>query len=229
MTYGVEGGRVTVAADLAWALDARPTPSRHDAPECLQAGSEDVLVGVNVTNEQFVTERAPHLFESIAGFLDRLIEKFAVRPVFFCNEIREDEAFDKAASRLVIARMKHHDRAAILSNEYRSPQTTMELIGRCRLVVGMRYHFCVFAAIQGVPFIALKRSDKVADLCSDMAWAYGAGLDETDAPLLEGMAAELLGDSPRATSAMAERVELMRERVWRNYAALDALREARGR
>jgi polysaccharide pyruvyl transferase WcaK-like protein len=229
MTYGVDAGRVTVAADLAWALDACPMPSHQNLPECLRVGSEDVLVGVNVTNEQFVAKRAPHLFESLAGFLDRLVEKFAARPVFFCNEIREDESFDKAASRLVIARMKHHDRAAILSNEYRSPQTTMELIGRCSLVVGMRYHFCVFAAIQGVPFIALKRSDKVDDLCSDLAWTYGAGLDEIDVSLLEGMAAELLGDGPRATNAIAERVELMRQRVWRNYAALDALREARGR
>jgi hypothetical protein len=54
-----------------------------------------VLVAVNVTNETFVAERAPQLFETRAQFLDRLIEKSAARIVFFCNEIREDASFDK--------------------------------------------------------------------------------------------------------------------------------------
>ena len=143
---------------------------------------DDVLVGVNVTNERFVAERAPRLFVTLAEFLDRLVEKLGARIVFFCNEIREDESFDKAASQLVIGHMRHPERAAILPNEYRTPQQMMALLGACRLAVGMRYHFCVFAAIQGVPFLAIKRSDKVEDLCRDLSWRHGAGLDEIDAP-----------------------------------------------
>ena len=34
-----------------------------------------MLVGVNFANEQFVAGRAPNLLESLAGFLDRLVEK----------------------------------------------------------------------------------------------------------------------------------------------------------
>jgi polysaccharide pyruvyl transferase WcaK-like protein len=93
----------------------------------------------------------------------------------------------------------------------------------------MRYHFCVFAAIQGVPFIAIKRSDKVDDLCRDLTWAYGVGLDEIDASLLEVQASELLADPPGALGRMLGRVESMRARVWRNCAALDVLRDPKGR
>jgi len=223
VSYGVDSARVTVAADLAWTLEPAGALSVGQRPACLRAGPDDVLVGVNVTNEKFVVERAPQLFEGLAQFLDRLVEKFAARIVFFCNEIREDASFDKAASELIIRHMRHSDRAAILPNEYRTPQQMMALIGTCSLAVGMRYHFCIFAAIQGVPFLAIKRSDKVDDLCRDLAWAHGVGLDEVEALRLEGMATELLSDRPSATRAMAERVASMSERVWRNRVPLNVL------
>ena len=223
VAYGVDSARVTVAADLAWTLEPAAVLTSGQRPACLRAGPNDVLVGVNVTNEKFVAERAPQLFEALAQFLDRLVEKFAARVVFFCNEIREDASFDKAASELIIRHMRHSDRAAILPNEYRTPQQIMAMVGACSLAVGMRYHFCIFAAIQGVPFLAIKRSDKVDDLCRDLMWAHGVGLDEVEALRLEGLATELLSDRPSAARAMAERVASMRERVWRNRIPLEVL------
>lgn len=223
VTYGVDNARITVAADLAWTLEPVGVPTREQRPACLRAAPDDALVAVNVTNEAFVAERAPQLFETLAQFLDRLIEKSAARIVFFCNEIREDASFDKAASELIIRHMRHSDRAAILPNEYRTPRQMMALLGACSLAVGMRYHFCIFAAIQGVPFLAIKRSDKVDDLCRDLTWTHAVGLDEVEALRLEWMATELLSDRLSATWAMAQRVASMRERVWRNRVPLDVL------
>jgi polysaccharide pyruvyl transferase WcaK-like protein len=229
LDYGVTGDRVTVAADLAWTLERSPEDASHRRPQCLQARPGEIIVGVNVTNERYVSQRAPRLLAILAEFLDRLVEKRGARIVFFCNEIREDESFDKAASQRIIGHMRHPERTAILPNEYRTPQQMMTLLDACHLAVGMRYHFCVFAAIQGVPFIAIKRSDKVDDLCRDLTWAYGVGLDEIDASLLEVQASELLADPPGALGRMLGRVESMRARVWRNCAALDVLRDPKGR
>ena len=225
LAYGVEGDRITVAADLAWTLERSPQDASDRRPECLRAGPDDVLVGVNVTNERFVAERAPQLFVTLAEFLDRLVEKVGARIVFFCNEIREDESFDKAASQLIIGHMRHPERAAILPNEYRTPQQMMALLGACRLAVGMRYHFCVFAAIQGVPFVAIKRSDKVDDLCRDLAWRHGVGLDEIDAPDSRRWAPSSWPTGRRgAYDAGTCRVDA--GRVWRNCVALDVLRDS---
>ena len=225
---GVDGGRVTVAADLAWTLEP-VAPADDSRPECLQARQGEELVGVNVTNERFVAERAPHLLEALAQLFDRLIEKRNIRVAFFCNEIREDDAFDKAASEHILRHMTHRDRAAIVPNEYRTPEQMMALIGACRLVIGMRYHFCLFAAIQGVPFVSVNRSDKVADLCRDLAWAHGVELEEADPVRLEATTTALLEEGPGARQALLGRVETMRGRVWQNCAALDALRHhARG-
>jgi polysaccharide pyruvyl transferase WcaK-like protein len=232
VAYGVDNARITVAADLAWTLEPVGVPTGEQRPACLRAAPDDVLVAVNVTNETFVAERAPQLFETLAEFLDRLIEKSTARIVFFCNEIREDASFDKAASDLIIRHMRHSDRAAVLPNEYRTPRQMMALLGACSLAVGMRYHFCIFAAIQGVPFLAIKRSDKVDDLCRDLTWTHAVGLDEVEALRLEAMATELLSDRLSATRAMAQRVASMCERVWRNRVPLDVLGrrgETRGR
>jgi polysaccharide pyruvyl transferase WcaK-like protein len=223
----VEDHRVTVAADLAWTLEAS-RDAGLETPECLQTRDDEMIIGVNVTNERFVADRAPQLFEALARLLDRLVDKFGVRIVFFCNEIRDDKSFDKVASGLVMTHMRHQDRAVILPNDYRTPQQMMGLLGKCRLAIGMRYHFCVFAAIQGVPFLAIKRSDKVTDLCEDLAWTYGAGLDEMDASHLETMATELLDDPRRATTAIGDRVAPLRDRVWLNRAPLEALRRDLG-
>ena len=222
--YGVDAARVTIAADLAWTLEAAAVEAGGQRPKCLQAGPDETLVGVNLTNETFVAERAPHLFKTLAQFLDLLVERYTARIVFFCNEIREDSTFDKAASELVIRNMRHVERAAILPNEYRTPREMMALLSTCRLAVSMRYHFCVFAAIQGVPFLAIKRSDKVDDLCRDLSWPHGVGLDEIETLRLEAIASELLSDEPSAALAMAERVAAMRKRVWLNCVPLDLLR-----
>jgi polysaccharide pyruvyl transferase WcaK-like protein len=224
LASGVDGDRVTVAADLAWTLPRIDVDPGSPRPECLRARPGEELIGVNVTNERFVAERAPHLRGALGRLFDHLIEKRNARIVFFCNEIREDDSFDKAASQRIIREMAHRDRAAILPNEYRTPQQMMALIGACRLVIGMRYHFCLFAAIQGVPFVGVNRSDKVADLCRDLAWGHAVELDQADAARLEAMATGLLDEGPSAGKALLSRVAKMRDRVWLNCAALDALR-----
>jgi polysaccharide pyruvyl transferase WcaK-like protein len=224
LTYGVPEPRVTVAADLAWTLEPGSPEALGHMPACLEARADEPLIGVNVTNERFVVERAPRLFEDLARCLDRLIEACSARVVFICNEIREGQSFDKAASLIAMSHMRHRERAAMLPNEYRTPPQMMRLIGQCRLVVGMRYHFCIFAAIQGVPFVAINRSDKVEDLCRDLGWRHAVGLGEATASRLEAMATEVLADWSGATAALAERVALMRTRVWRNDVALDSLR-----
>ena len=86
------------------------------------------------------------------------------------NEVRGNSTFDKAAAIQVIGRMTRADRALLAPNVYFSPREMMSIIGCCDLTISMRYHFCLFSALQGVPFIAIERSDKVSDLCWDIDW-----------------------------------------------------------
>jgi polysaccharide pyruvyl transferase WcaK-like protein len=101
----------------------------------------------------------------------------------------------------------------------------MSLIGNCEMTMSMRYHFCVFSAVQQVPFLALQRSDKVTDLCTDLAWACGTGLDDMTTERLWHLAETLEQRRARASADLGHRVQALRERAVLNLTAVDALND----
>jgi polysaccharide pyruvyl transferase WcaK-like protein len=221
--YGVPPGRVTVAADLAWLLDGASTEWGSAYLAQLGVRPDAPVVSVNVTNERFVAEGAPELFGNLAAALDRIVDEHDAQILFLCNEVREGQTFDRMASERVRGLMTRGDRAWLVPNRYWTPQEMMSLIGCCRVALGMRYHFCLFAALQGVPFVALERSDKVSDLRWDMQWRYGMGLGEVTVSTLADMATEILASGDLPARRVSIRAEEMRGRAARNTVALDAL------
>jgi len=74
---------------------------------------------------------------------------------------------DLQHSHAVIARMMRPQRARVLNGEYTSGQI-LALMGRFHFAVGMRLHFLIFAALRGVPFVALPYAGKVAGFLEDL-------------------------------------------------------------
>jgi polysaccharide pyruvyl transferase WcaK-like protein len=224
--YGVPPGQITVAGDLAWLLDAADPSFGRAQLRRWGVDPDTPLLGVNVNGERFVLEREPRFFDKVAALLDAVVESREIRVLFFCNEIREGETFDKAASEQVRARMAHRERAFIVPNRYWSPQEMLSLIGSCQATVGIRLHFCLFSALQRVPFLALQRSDKVADLCWDMGWPHGVGLDALDLPVLERAVVTLLDNRQQLVTQLDGAVTVMRSKASLNSVPLDSLRRA---
>jgi polysaccharide pyruvyl transferase WcaK-like protein len=222
-TWGVPRDRVTVAADLAWLLPPQSADFGQETLRTLGLASREPLIGVNVNNEAVVLKRDPRFFEKLGEFLDRLIERDDARVLFFCSEVREGPSFDKAASQKVLAAMRRPDRAALLPNRYWTPQELFSLIACCRLVVSMRYHVCLFSARQSVPFIALQRSDKVRDLCTDIHWPFGLPLDRMDAAALLEQSDEIQRDHVTLTDRLRRASDAQARASSRNDVALDAL------
>jgi polysaccharide pyruvyl transferase WcaK-like protein len=164
------------------------------------------------------------LLEKLAAALDGLIEAHRYRVMFLCNEIREGETYDKAAAGMVMSHMRRSDEAFILPNDYWTPQEMMSVIASCELTVSTRYHFCLFSALQGVPFLAIKRSDKVADLCEDLGWPFSATLGELSADKLVESVVTLLDTRDQAMRSLGDQIGSMRLRAERNQVALDAMR-----
>jgi len=221
--YGVSPERITVAADLAWTLDAVTKDFGQEYLARLDGNPNRRYVGINLTSERFVLAQEPELFSKVARFSDSLIQKHDMRVLFLANEIREDETFDKAASRRVLSCMKYPDHALMVPNRYWSPQEMMSLIACCDLTLSMRYHFCVFSALQGVPFIALKRSDKVEDLCWDLGWPHGLSLNCVDTAELATMFSDIEEKRASYMAALQTRVQRMRDRAFENNVALEYL------
>jgi polysaccharide pyruvyl transferase WcaK-like protein len=221
--YNVPGEKITEAADLAWTLDTVPANFGEKYLRNLGLDMSDSLVGVNINNESHMMVIEPLFFEKLAKFLDTLIEEHHVHILFFCNEVREGDSFDKAASQRVIGSMKHPAKALLVPNNYWSPQQMLSFIACCLMTVSTRYHFCLFSALQNVPFIALKRSDKVEDLCWDLNWPYAMSLCHLSPSALIDMFSEIKDNLHRLIEGLHQGVRLMRVRALQNTVALNAL------
>jgi polysaccharide pyruvyl transferase WcaK-like protein len=223
--YGIPPERITAAADLAWLLDSVSTEYGESCLRKLGLDPREPLVGVNINHEPRMTDCEPLFLEKITESLDELIETQGVSVIFLCNEVRDEEKFDKAVGEKVRRAMKHQTRAVLVPNEYRSPQEMLSLIACCRTVISTRYHFCLFAALQKVPFVALKRSDKVSDLCWDLDWPYGVFLNDLCVESMLDMFSDIEQKRAAIATCLQKNAQAMRQRSLKNRAALDALQE----
>ena len=222
--YGTSADLITVAADMAWLIDPVSTEVGRDRLRRWGVDPQSPLIGVNLVNENSLFDRDPWIVDALASALDELSDEMGATLIFLANEVREDSTFDKAAAKQVIARMKRADRALLTPNEYFSPRQMMSIISYCKLTISMRYHFCLFSTLQSVPFIAIRRSDKVSDLCWDMDWAAGILPQELNADELLEHGRRLAQDSANVGERLNRIRRRMRERALRNVAALDALK-----
>jgi len=220
---GVPADRMTVAADLAWLLSPVNSDFGQSVLHQLRVPASPRLIGINLTNEAFVATQAPHLFEELSLFLDALTDRGDTFILFLANEIRPDESFDTAAARRVLAHMKHPERALLVPNRYWTPQQMLSLIACCDFTISMRYHFCLFSALQGIPFFAITRSDKVADLCWDLDWPHASDPKDIRAGQLLRSFEALESDRPRWTAELDSGSSRMRQRALINTVGLQSL------
>jgi polysaccharide pyruvyl transferase WcaK-like protein len=221
--WGVPHDRVHVAADMAWLLDPAGPEWGRKRLRTWGVDTNRRLLAVNLLGEKHILAREPRLFEKLAEFLDSAVESHNVFVLFLSNEVREGETFDKAAAHRTLSAMKHPRQALVAPNEYLAPQEMCSLIANCWVTMSMRYHFCLFTALEQVPFIALKRSDKVADLCFDLEWPHGEAIGGLTTSALGRALAAIDQQYSLAAAHLADRVKSLRNRAWTNNIGLEAL------
>ncbi len=100
----------------------------------------------------------------LANAADYMADRLNATIIFFPMERKY---MDIQYSHAVISRMQLADRATVLKGDY-TPGQIMSFIGRLQFAVGMRLHFLIFAAQQGVPFVSLPYASKVRGLIEDL-------------------------------------------------------------
>jgi polysaccharide pyruvyl transferase WcaK-like protein len=199
--------RVEVFADPAFGL---PTslPQLREAEELL--GSWGIpthapLLGVNVRYwdrphppEVWV----PRVARGLEGFL---AEKEDLEVLLIPFQISDESIYtdDFAVCERLRAYLRMDDRVHFVSGEL-SPGTAQALIGRCSLLLGMRYHALVMAMAERVPAVALPYDLKVSHLMTE------AGLDafcpSSYAPPPEALH-EVLGRAWEERAPLAQRLD----------------------
>jgi polysaccharide pyruvyl transferase CsaB len=155
---------IMVTADPALLLEAEPL-----AEDVLQREGIDAsrpLIGLSVREPG---PAAPDLnidqyHALLADAADYMVDRYGAHIVFVPLERK---AMDIQHGHAVISRMHNAEHAMVLKSEYSAAQM-VSLVGRFEFALGMRLHFLIFAAMQGVPFVALPYASKVRGFIEEM-------------------------------------------------------------
>lgn len=155
---------IDLTADPALLLEPEPLPPDTLKREGLE--SHHRLVGFSVREPgpaapDIDVERYHAMLANAADFM---VERLDASIVFVPMERKK---MDTQHSHAVVAQMRCAPRATVLKGDYTSRQI-LSLIGNFDFAVGMRLHFLIFAALQGVPFVALPYASKVQGFIEDL-------------------------------------------------------------
>lgn len=219
--YGVSADRITVAADVAWLLESCDSTFGQERLRTWGFDPGRPLLGVNIAAELFA--ESPTLTEAMATALDAWIDASDGQVAFFVNDVSEVADRDLAAAISLTKNMRRTDRARPVPNEYFSPQQMMSLIGCCEQTISMHYHFCVYSALQGIPFFTIHNTDKVVDLCSEMEMRDSVVAPACPAATLADRVVHLRQNLSSARDQLRGTVGKMRALAAQNVVALRAL------
>jgi polysaccharide pyruvyl transferase CsaB len=197
---------VTVTADPALLLEPEPFDLDTLRPE-LSPGRR--LIGMSVREPGRAAEYLDvagyhHLLAHVADFL---VHRFDAQVLFVPME-----RHDVRHAHAVLSHMTAVEHGRVLHGEYR-PRQILGLVSHFDMVVGMRLHFLIFAALAGVPFLPLPYAGKVLDFAQQVgAPALRGVLREAAGPLI-AQVDRLWDERPVQAAETATRLAVLRRRA----------------
>ena len=172
---GIPESRITVSADPAFALDV--SGDGHDVDEiCRQAGVEPrrPILGVALRPWAIGVEPAAWEAEVTAALEEFLRETNGTLLFVPFEKSPWTDKDDFAQAARIAGTLPTRGRVAVIG-EPRPPREIAAILSGCDLVLGMRLHSLVFAALGGVPAVGLAYDPKVTALLSRLGQPTLAG------------------------------------------------------
>lgn len=132
------------------------------------------------------------------------------------------ERSDIRHAHAVLSHMTAAEHCRVLHGNYR-PRQILGLMRHLDLAVGMRLHFLIFAALAGVPLLALPYAGKVFDFAQQIGAPVPRGVVREAAGPLLAQVDRLWDERPQRAAQTADRVAVLRERAAETGRRLGAL------
>lgn len=156
---------ITVTADPALLLEPEPFTDEMRQSEGIPPDVRLVGFSVREPGPAAPDLDVDHYHAVLANAADFMIDRFDASILFVPMEPGDKR--DPQHSHAVISKMTHVRRATVLKGDYDSAQI-LGLVSQMDLIVGMRLHLLIFAAISHVPFVPLPYAAKVSGLLADL-------------------------------------------------------------
>lgn len=155
---------IQVTADPAFLLE--PVPLAVDTLGREGVSKDRPLVGISVREPGLAAPDLDenHYHQLLADAADYMVYRYDANLLFMPMERR---VLDLQQGHAVVSMMARADRAMVLNRKYTAGEL-LSLVGQLDFAIGMRLHFLIFAALQGVPFVPLPYAGKVAGLLEDL-------------------------------------------------------------
>jgi polysaccharide pyruvyl transferase CsaB len=209
--------RITVTADPALLLqpeECAPDGLRGDS---MRTGRR--LIGISVREPGRAAEHLDpddyhHLLAHVGDFLAHRLDAQLLFVPMERSDIRHAHA--------VLSHMTAVEHGRVLHADYR-PRQILGLMKHLDLVVGMRLHFLIFAALAGVPFLPLPCAGKVFDFAQQIGAPTLLGVVREAAGPLLAQVDRLWDERPQRVAQMSTRVAELRHRAGETGERLGAL------
>lgn len=155
---------IMITADPAFLLTPEPLPK--NALKMEQVHGQRMLVGISVREPgPAAPDIDPNFYHGLlANAADFVISRLDADVIFVPME---RAVFDVQHCHAVISKMLRPQHAWVLKGDY-SPGQLLTFMKHFSFTIGMRLHFLIFAALQGVPFVALPYASKVSGLLDNL-------------------------------------------------------------
>ena len=175
---GVEAPML-LTADPALLLMPRELPKDALRIEGLEGKQRLIALSVREPGPAAPDLDVDHYHALVANAADFVVDRYDADVVFIPMERAQ---VDIQHSHAIAAKMKRAARAAVLKGDYNAGQL-LTLMARFDFAIGMRLHFLIFAARQGVPFVSLPYASKIAGFIEELELP-APPLDDLDAGTL---------------------------------------------
>ena len=218
MNIGVKNDHITVTADAAFML--RPADADASLKLLEEAGAAPAegspLVGVAVR----AWSRARYgedYYRKIALACDEMAEK-GCRIMFVPMQYPDD----LKVSEKIRTMMKQE---AVIIDQRLKPEEIMGIIGHCSLMLSMRLHALIFAAIQNVPMAGIIYDPKIDYYLKelDMPSCGDVRKDRISSGTIVSVLENLMENRESFRQTLAQRVEIMASRAEENDIILSEL------
>lgn len=166
-SIGVNQDLVRLAADPSFMVE--PDYASADSILAEHGLQGEDFIGVSLRPWWESGKWLPELTKGLAAASEKLGAKLVLIPMQQSEDIQVSEALG----------------TGILLANPGSVSTVKGLIGRCRLVVGMRLHSLIFAASEGVPFVPVIYDPKVESFAASASQTTGVKIGSFSASELE--------------------------------------------